>query len=398
MAAVLYAEPRQAPLIRESPASSPMPAGKALGVLLTASDRELRKACERHAAMGISAGDADESALMHPLHSFLGHLERLEPAHELIVGCLNHLLDAPPPKKAGQHPRAVRLLLSAASAPRAWPTVCAALGRTLGAGDKRLKLAACLVLRDVLVTNISSLGFDPRVPDREFAGPTAGVDHAEAQMQALMGPLMPLADAILSVAERDGLVDSANKRCDPLPTRLTTLAADCCIAVYIAAGRLVLLPRAQPLASKPQAGGGSGIKVLSSSNTESAACIASSSSTTTTSSSTGADTSFSAGVADFAGAGNAGAGAHACASRRRMLWQALPQMDRLLRLLRQWYAGRKAPLVIGIDGFLARLAPLSKLFALEHHLRDSQRDGELGHDCGGSSVSICTFVPVKHVN
>jgi hypothetical protein len=233
------------------------------------------------------------------------------------------------------------------------------------------------------------------VPDRDFAGPTAAVNYAEAQMQALMEPLMPLTDAILSVAERDGLVDTANKRCDPLPTRLTTLAADCCIAVYIAAGRLVLLPRAQPkhpLASKPQAGGGSGIKVLSSSNTESAACIASSSSSSSTTSSTEADTSF------FAGAGNAGAGAHACASRPRMLWQALPQMDRLLRLLRQWYAGRKAPLVIGIDGFLARLAPLSQLFALEHHLRDSQRDAELGHDCGGSSVSICTFVPVKHVN
>jgi hypothetical protein len=219
-------------------------------------------------------------------------------------------------------------------------------------------------------------------------------------MQALMEPLMPLTDAILSVAERDGLVDSANKRCDPLPTRLTTLAADCCIAVYIAAGRLVLLPRAQPkhpLASKQQAGGGSGIKVLSSSNTERAACIASSSSSSTTTSSTGADTSFAAGVAGFVGAGNAGAGAHA-SSRPRMLWQALPQMDRLLRLLRQWYAGRKASLVIGIDGFLARLAPLSKLFALEHHLRDSQRDAELGHDCGGSCVSICTFVPVKHVN
>ena len=75
-------------------------------------------------------------------------------------------------------------------------------------------------------------------------------------------------------------------------------------------------------------------------------------------------------------------GAESPLTAGQQLWTALPAMEQLLRLLRQWYGGRKATLVIGIDGLLARLAPLSKLFALEQQLRESQKDGSIGRDGG----------------
>ena len=43
----------------------------------------------------------------------------------------------------------------------------------------------------------------------------------------------------------------------------------------------------------------------------------------------------------------------------------------------------QATLVIGIDGLHARLAPFSKLFSFEHHLRESQKDEEVARDAGG---------------
>ena len=332
--AVLFAEPCQAPLIRESAsAASPLPPGKALGILLAASDRELRKACE---ALPNPAADADMCALMHPLRSFLNHLERPEPARELIAGCLNHLLDAPP-KKAGQQPRAVRLLLAAAAAPRAWPTACTALGHTLDAGDKRLKLGCGLVLREVLVAHLRALEFDPRVPRERDTVHAEPSQQSAASLHKVLETLMPLTEILLSVAERDGMVDEANTRCDPLPTRLTTLAADCCIAGYIAVGRLVLLPPAHPSHNPAVVttgtGGGSGITVLAASNDDGAEDEADSLG--------GEEKDARADKRSSSGGEE-----DVQESARQQLWQALPRMERLLRLLRQWYGGRK---VIGFD-------------------------------------------------
>lgn len=339
MTNVLFAEPRQAPLIREAePVGSLLPPGKALGVLLAASDKELRQACAalQGQEAGAGAGAAAAGVLMHPLRSFLGHLEQSEPAHELITGCLNHLLDAPP-KKAGQHPRAVRLLLAAADKPRAWRTACTALSHALGENDKRLKLAACLVLREVVVTKLCDFGFDPRVSGQPNAAAPAAVgapalqDQATARLRAVLEPILPLTETLMSVATRDGRIDEANTRCDPLPTRLTTLAADCCIVSYIALGRLALLPRqsTQPAAASNTAqavGVASKITVLSGSKADDD----DGASSDEDSDETRASKSVAA-LEDFGVQGAAG----------QQLWLALPQMDRLLRLLRQWYGGRK---------------------------------------------------------
>jgi len=332
MAKVLFAEPRQAPLLREAePVAKLLQPGKALGVLLAATDKELRQACAalRCPEAGAAGG---AGALMHPLESFLVHLQRLEPARELISGCLNHLLDAPPPKKAGQHPRAVRLLLAAADKQDAWRTVCRALGHILREGDKRLKLAACLVLREVVVAKLCDFDFDPRVSGQQDAAPERQV-QAAAQLREMLEPVVILTETFLSIATRDGMVDEANVRGDPLPTRLTTLAADCCIASYIALGRLALLPRPsiQPTvarASVQAVGTGPKITVLSGSKEDrfDDSDASSDEDSDERSASKSDVTAESSGTPDAMG---------------QHLWQALPQMERLLRLLRQWYGGRK---------------------------------------------------------
>ena len=366
---MLFKEQRQEPLLREAGLASSgtalLPPGKALGVLLAASDRELRQACE-------SASAAAPEALGHALQSFVAHMEGATAARELVAGCLNHLLEAAPPKRAGQRPRAVRLLLAAACSPGAWLAACATLGDTLRVENKRLKLAACIVLREVLLAHLSDLGFDPRSRHREADGAAAlvapPVQARALRMHAVVEPVLPLLDALLSVAERDAAVDSASARCDLLPTRLTTLAADCCIVTFLVLGRLVLLPpaladkAARSGATTGASGGGSGIVVLS-----------------------GVDTDGSGDEHDATDAAtrqSTHGGAESPWTAGQQLWTALPAMEQLLRLLRQWYGGRKATLVIGIDGLLARLAPLSKLFALEHQLRESQKDGSIGRDGG----------------
>jgi len=365
--AVLFKEQRQEPLLRVAgPATGTalLPPGKALGVLLAAPDRELRQTCE-------AAPAAAPGALGHALQSFVAHMEGATAARELVAGCLNHLLEAAPPKRAGR-PRAVRLLLAAACSPGAWLAACATLGDTLRVDDKRLKLAACIVLREVLLAHLADLGFDPRSRHREADGAAAlvapAVQARALRMHAVVEPMLPLLDALLSVAERDAAVDSASARCDPLPTRLTTLAADCCIFTFLVLGRLVLLPpapadkTARSGATSGASGGGAGIVVLS-----------------------GVDTDGSGDDQDAADAAtrrSTHGGAESPWTAERQLWMALPAMEQLLRLLRQWYGGRKATLVIGIDGLLARLAPLSKLFAFEHQLRESQKDGSIGRDGG----------------
>ena len=336
MAGVLFAAPRQAPLLREAdpPAAALLPPGKALGVLLAAPDRELRQACEP-APEGAGAG---APGLGHAVQSFVTHMEGADAARELVAGCLHHLLEAPPPKRAGQRPRAVRLLLvTAARSSRAWPAACAALGDTLRGDDKRLKLAVCLVLREVLLAHLTELGFDPRsrdhgAPDQLGLLTVAPAVRARAlRMHAVVEPVLPLVEALLSVAERDAAVDGASARCDPLPTRLTTLAADCCIVAFVVLGRLVLLP---PAPADPTAGSGAtsgassgaaGIVVLSGAN---------------------ADGGWSADDEDGALAAtrdSADGGAEALGVAERQLWKAVPAMEQLLRLLRQWYSGRKVP-------------------------------------------------------
>ena len=93
---MLFKEQRQEPLLREvglaSSGTALLPPGKALGVLLAASDRELRQACE-------SASAAAPEALGHALQSFVAHMEGATAARELVAGCLNHLLEAAPPKR-----------------------------------------------------------------------------------------------------------------------------------------------------------------------------------------------------------------------------------------------------------------------------------------------------------
>ena len=364
MSTVLFVEPRQAPLIREaeSAASSLVP-GKALGLLLAATDRELRQSCS--ALQHEASANAGASALLQALRSFLSHLEQPDACRELILGCLNHMVEAAPPKKAGQQPRTVRLLLTASGLPRAWNAVCAVLDTALARGEKKLKFSACIILREVLVAHLLALEYDPRHARRAGVGETSdALPQAQAieKLQALVKPLLPLTETLQSVAELDGKVDSANARCDPLPTRLTTLAADCCIAIYTALGRIALL-QDRPLPTAAEHGHRSGVTIVSSSTVDDAVCADSS--------------DDDHGQADAGNEQSLQDGA--CAQ----LWRALPLMEKLLRLLRQWYSGRKATLVIGIDGFLARLAPLSKFFAFEHHLRDGQKDADVGRDGGG---------------
>ena len=361
LSGVLITEPTQAPLLREiGPAASPMPPGKALGELLSATDRELRLVIDGGAA-------AQSSVLARPMQAFLGHLERPEVACELVASCLNHLLDAPPPKKA-QHPRAVRLILAAAAGPCTWAPVCAALGDALGRADKRVKLAACTVLRDVLAARIGALSVDPRAVGKG-AATLAEQAQAASQLETLLRPLMPLTAALLSVAERDGLIDPSTPQNGPLPTRLTTLAADCCISAYIAFGRLSLLrPTADsaPARSTEASSAARGITVI-------AAHTSGSDSDGGSEDEQGAEKAAAAAVA------SGGEGTDVQSRAGRELWQALPDMCQLLRLMRQWYSGRHVrrklvTLVLGLDCFLTRLAPIEELFRVYRQLGQNQQE------------------------
>jgi hypothetical protein len=384
MAKVFFAEPTQAPFIREAEAApEPLAPGKALGELIAATDRDI---CNAVAAVQEGSGDGGGAhELLHPLRSFMGHLERPETAQVLVTGCLNHLLEAQPPKKSKHPPRAVRLLLAAANSLRAWPVVCGALVDILRGGDKRLKLAACAALHEVLVTSISTLGSDPRAQ----GGKSAITPQATAAtaLGSLVHPLLPLTALLVPIAERDGVVDESSSRGDLLPTRLTTLAADCCITMYVALGRLALLPRASSL---PEPG------------VETMPDVAPRRPNITISSpgffaSAPAESSASESSDDDSnGAREAETPERGAETRAKLLlWGALPDMQRVLRLLRQWYAGRKPTLVTGVDAFLARLEPIAKLFHVQHHrmgqhggdAAGTQEDAESYAACGNSSAA-----------
>ncbi|MGB1606824.1 MAG: hypothetical protein ACPIOQ_79590, partial [Promethearchaeia archaeon] len=210
---------------------------------------------------------------------------------------------------------------------------------------------------------------DPRAVGKGAATPAEQAREA-SQLETLLRPLMPLTAALLSVAERDGLTDPSTPQNGPLPTRLTTLAADCCISAYIAFGRLSLLrPTANtaPAPSTEASSAARGITVI-------AAHTSGSDSDGSSEDEQGAE---KAAAAATVASGAEGADVQSRAGRK--LWQALPDMCQLLRLMRQWYSGRRVrrksvTLVLGLDCFLTRLAPIEELFSVYHQLGQNQQE------------------------
>ncbi|KAJ1483881.1 hypothetical protein T484DRAFT_1798717 [Baffinella frigidus] len=140
MAQILSKEPTQAPLISEArrEGAALLTPGKALAVLFSGSDADVRAACAASARASASGIRASPGAIPSALENVLAHVRQGEvgevadsPTMSIVRSCLHDLLASPDETAARRMPRAMHIFLALSADPAAWRSTLRILASVL---------------------------------------------------------------------------------------------------------------------------------------------------------------------------------------------------------------------------------------------------------------------------